>query len=120
MGAEQFCALFLCKPQTEQENKVQNCFPLLTTLSIRNPHGINCVYAARDLWLQNSPIKKSAIEAIGSFILSRPARHEFHPCFVRPTANELTDSEVCDFAILRPGARFGRSYGSTNTCNGNH
>ena len=97
MGAEQICAHFLCKPQTEQENRVQNCFPLLTTLSIRNPHGTNSVYAARDLWLQNSPIAKSVIEAIGSFIFSRPARHEFHPCFVRPTANELTDSEVCRY-----------------------
>ncbi len=34
MGAEQICALFLCKPQTEQENRVQDCFPLLTTLCL--------------------------------------------------------------------------------------
>ena len=93
---------------------------LLVRFAFSHPRGINCVYAARDLWLQNSPIAKSVIEAIGSFIFSRPARHEFHPYFVRPTANELADSEVCDFAILRPGARSGRRNGCSNSCYGYH
>ncbi len=42
---------------------------------------------------------------IGSFIYSRPARHEFHPCFVRPTANELADKNkivIGSFIYSRP------------------